>query len=107
MEIIDSFSRAGKYFGCGNGMEYTGVLIIKTDLSLEECKAIYAKYEFKDVWEAVYVYHVDDRIDYLDVLGYNKQVSGSGYYLVDRTEYSPTVDRTFIQSVLNTDIRGH
>ena len=35
-ELIESISRAGKLTGNGNGMQYFGAILIRSDLSLEE-----------------------------------------------------------------------
>ena len=43
-EIIDSISIAGKLTGNGNGMQYFGAILIKTDLSEEELNNYYNQY---------------------------------------------------------------
>ena len=35
-ELIESLSQAGKLMGNGNGMQYFGAILIRSDLSLEE-----------------------------------------------------------------------
>lgn len=44
-EIMDSFSQAGKLAGNGNGMQYLGAILIKSELTLEEINAHYAQYK--------------------------------------------------------------
>lgn len=44
-EIIESTSDAGKLSGCGNGMQYFGAILIKSDLSLKELKDYYSQYK--------------------------------------------------------------
>lgn len=42
-ELIDTVSAAGKLVGNGNGMQYFGAILIKSELSLEELKEYYGK----------------------------------------------------------------
>ena len=48
-ELIESISRAGKLTGNGNGMQYFGAILIRSDLSLEELDASYVPVEQKIV----------------------------------------------------------
>ena len=41
-ELIESISRAGKLTGNGNGMQYLGALLVKSNLSLKDLKKYYA-----------------------------------------------------------------
>lgn len=43
-EIVDSISIAGKLTGNGNGMQYFGAILVKTDLSKEELEEYYNQY---------------------------------------------------------------
>ena len=49
-ELIESISRAGKLTGNGNGMQYFGAILIRSDLSLEELDAYYSGYRSNE-WE--------------------------------------------------------
>ena len=40
-ELLDTVSAAGKLVGNGNGMQYFGAILIKSELSLEELKNYY------------------------------------------------------------------
>ena len=42
-ELIESVHESGKLVGNGNGMQYFGAILIKSDLSLEELKRILFK----------------------------------------------------------------
>ncbi|MBQ8824665.1 MAG: hypothetical protein IJZ64_05465, partial [Ruminococcus sp.] len=44
-EIIESISKAGKLVGNGNGMQYFGAILIKSNLSLQELKNYYSQYK--------------------------------------------------------------
>ena len=41
-ELIESLSQAGKLTGNGNGMQYFGAILIRSELSLEELDAYYS-----------------------------------------------------------------
>lgn len=43
-ERIDSTSQAGKLVGNGNGMQYLGALLIRSDQSLEQLRSFYRSY---------------------------------------------------------------
>lgn len=43
-EVVDSISIAGKLTGNGNGMQYFGAILVKTDLSKEELEEYYNQY---------------------------------------------------------------
>ena len=49
-ELIESLSQAGKLTGNGNGMQYFGAILIRSDLSLEELDAYYSGYRSNE-WE--------------------------------------------------------
>lgn len=53
-ELLDTVSAAGKLVGNGNGMQYFGAILIKSELSLEELKEYYGKLasdEFQNIVE--------------------------------------------------------
>lgn len=43
-EYVEGISAAGKFTGNGNGMQYFGAMLIKTDLSLDELNSYYSDY---------------------------------------------------------------
>lgn len=43
-EIVGSVSNAGKFVGNGNGMQYLGAILLKSQLNLEEVKKHYSLY---------------------------------------------------------------
>ena len=49
-ELIESLSQAGKLTGNGNGMQYFGAILIKSELSLEELETYYSDYRSNE-WE--------------------------------------------------------
>lgn len=42
-QLLDTVSAAGKLVGNGNGMQYFGAILIKSELSLDELKEYYGK----------------------------------------------------------------
>ena len=51
-ELIESLSQAGKLTSNGNGMQYFGAILIRSDLSLEELDAYYSGYRSNE-WECL------------------------------------------------------
>ena len=43
-ELIESLSQAGELTGNGNGMQYFGAILIRSELSLEELETYYSDY---------------------------------------------------------------
>lgn len=48
-EYIESFSVAGKIAGNGNGMQYLGGIVIKSDASLENLQTYYSQYDKEEL----------------------------------------------------------
>ena len=42
-ELVESISEAGKFVGNGNGMQYFGAILVKSELSEEELNAYYSE----------------------------------------------------------------
>ncbi len=51
-ELLETKSLAGKLVGCGNGMQYFGAILVKSDLALDELKVYYGKYA-NDEYECI------------------------------------------------------
>lgn len=84
--LCDSVSSAGKLVGNGDGMQYFGAILIKSELSLEELRNYYAKYQKNSsscfvekqlTKQITVVENIDLTFDALD-----KVNSFSGYYIV-------------------------
>ncbi len=100
-EMIESLSRAGKLTGNGNGMQYFGAILIKSDLPLEELNAYYSEYRSNE-WE--YLVEVQEgqsvkAIDHGEVQ-LSEEVKGDEYYIV----YSWGSSNSLLDEL---DIRGH
>ena len=79
-EYIEQAYKAGKLVGNGNGMQYFGAVLIKSELSAEELQEYYLRFATNDE-------------DCVDILGDN-------YYMVYSWGDNPTIFHSF-------DIRGH
>jgi len=105
-EFIESISAAGKLVGNGNGMQYFGAMLIKSDLSLEELDAYYSAYREVE-WEYVVEVQKDKKIETIDrnyssdYLCFETDIDDDNYYIVYSWGDS---DFDFITWF---DIRGH
>ena len=100
-ELIESLSQAGKLTGNGNGMQYFGAILIKSELSLEELDAYYSDYR-RNEWEYLVEIQEGPSIDVIEhgELQFSEEIKGSGYYIV----YSWGSGDSLLQEL---DIRGH
>lgn len=107
-EIVDSISIAGKVDGNGNGMQYFGAILLKTDLSESELNEYYGKYR-ENEWSFVVKKQNSSEIDVIDRLGYSfenyNDAEKNKYYIV----YSfGSPDNVFLKNMLlEWDLRGH
>lgn len=98
-ELVESTSLAGKMVGNGNGMQYFGAILIKSDLPAETLTAYYADYDCT----------VEPQINASIRAAGNKNLSflhkeyGVGYYIVYTWGDAPD----WLQAWLDTDLRGH
>ncbi|BBF43582.1 hypothetical protein lbkm_2270 [Lachnospiraceae bacterium KM106-2] len=97
-EYLESISKAGKLAGNGNGMQYLGVLLIKSELSVEELSTYYSKFNQECVVEEQFGQNIafSEHVE----LAFDTEVSGSGYYLVYRWGNGK-------EPFASLDIRGH
>ena len=77
-EFIEKQSMAGKLTGNGNGMQYLGVILIKSELSLKELKKYYSDY------------YKENKSDFIE-LGVEKQ-SGKEIKIIEHGSYSFDTD---------------
>lgn len=100
-ELIESLSQAGKLTGNGNGMQYFGAILIRSDLSLEELDAYYSGYRSNE-WEYLVETQEGQSIEMIDheTLQFSEEIKGSGYYIV----YSWGNGKSLLEEL---DIRGH
>ena len=100
-ELIESLSQAGKLTGNGNGMQYFGAILIRSDLSLEELDAYYSGYRSNE-WECLVETQEGQSIEVIDheTLQFSEEIKGSGYYIL----YSWGSGNSLLEEL---DIRGH
>ena len=100
-ELIDSLSKAGKLIGNGNGMQYFGAILIKSDLSLEELDDYYSDYKCNE-WDYLVEVQEGQSVHVIEhgTLYFPKEINGSGYYIV----YSWGNGNHLLEEL---DIRGH
>ena len=100
-KLIESVSQAGKLTGNGNGMQYFGAILIRSDLSLEELDAYYSDYR-RNEWEYLVEIQKGQSIEVIDHGGlqFSEEIKGCGYYIV----YSWGNGDSLLQEL---DMRGH
>lgn len=106
-EYIESFSKAGKLIGNGNGMQYLGGILIKSELSLEDLESYYSQYA-QNEWECIVEKQTGRNIQVVEhgtaslseTVSLNGDIDGDNFYIV----YS-WGDGDSIYSEL--DLRGH
>ncbi len=100
-ELIESLSQAGKLTGNGNGMQYFGAILIRSELSLEELDAYYSDYRSNE-WEYLVETQEGQSVEVIDhgALQFSEEIKGSGYYIV----YSWGSGNSLLEEL---DIRGH
>ena len=100
-ELIESISRAGKLTGNGNGMQYFGAILIRSDLSLEELDAYYSGYRSNE-WECLVETQEGQHIEVIDhgILQFLEEIKDNGYYIV----YSWGSGNSLLEEL---DMRGH
>ena len=100
-ELIESISRAGKLTGNGNGMQYFGAILIRSDLSLEELETYYSDYRSNE-WEYLVEIQEGQSIKVIEheALQFSEEIEDSGYYIV----YSWGSGNSLLKEL---DMRGH
>lgn len=104
-EIIDSLSIAGKYTGSGNGMQYLGAILVKSELSEEEIKEHY-----KEKFQHIEVHKQETtELEFLDIPSGHRfkqfDVDNGSYYCV--ACWGGYIENDAIREILNSDLRGH
>ena len=100
-ELIESLSQAGKLTGNGNGMQYFGAILIRSELSLEELDAYYSDYRSNE-WEYLVEIQEGQSIEVIEhkALQFSEEIEDGGYYIV----YSWGSGNSLLEEL---DIRGH
>ncbi|MBD5467473.1 MAG: hypothetical protein HDR21_04880 [Lachnospiraceae bacterium] len=100
-ELIESVYKAGKLVGNGNGMQYFGAILIKSELSLEELQEYYSEFADSE-WQCIVENQIDTEIRILEHtrLTFETDIEGDHYYIV----YSWGENHTIYHEL---DLRGH
>ena len=99
-EYIEKISRAAKLVGNGNGMQYLGVVLLKSELTLEELEEYYSGYN-------VTVKHqTGKRIEGMNPSGlvFTSEINGDDFYVVYKWGNNDYPLHVFYE---NFDLRGH
>lgn len=100
-EYIEDIYKAGKLVGNGNGMQYFGAILIKSELSLEELREYYLGFAEHE-WECVVEEQTSTEIKIIEhgSLAFKTDVDGTHYYIVYSWGDNDSIFHEF-------DIRGH
>ena len=100
-EFIESIYKAGKLVGNGNGMQYFGAILIKSELSLDELKEYYLEFADNE-WKCIVENQTDTEVEIIEHtnLTFKTDIEGNDYYIV----YSWGDNNTIFHEL---DIRGH
>ena len=93
-ELVESVSKAGKLTGNGNGMQYFGAMLIKSDLTPDELSDFYSG--------AVVKKQTSQKIEVVEheQMSFETVIDGDDYYIVYMFDGSSSF-------FANLDIRGH
>ncbi|MBR1390129.1 MAG: hypothetical protein IJ567_01525 [Lachnospiraceae bacterium] len=100
-ELIESLSQTGKLTGNGNGMQYFGAILIRSELSLEELNTYYSDYRSSE-WDYLVEVQEGQSVEVIEhgTLKFSEGINDSGYYIV----YSWGSSNSLLKEL---DIRGH
>lgn len=100
-EIVETFSRAEKLVGNGNGMQYLGIILIQSDLSLDELDQYYSAYR-ENQWNYIVEEQVTQELGIIEYGSFlfNTDVSDGHFYIV----YSWGDGLPLLRDI---DLRGH
>lgn len=100
-EYVESVSVAGKVIGNGNGMQYLGAILIKSELELEELQTYYSQFAEND-WECIVKEQKGNKVQIVDHRNpkFQTEIVGDDYFVVYSTDGSDSIWADF-------DIRGH
>ena len=82
-EIVETFSAAGKLVGNGNGMQYLGGILIRSELSLEDIRLYYSQYANNE-WECIVERQIDKNIAFIEhsTISLEADIDGNDYFIV-------------------------
>lgn len=100
-EYVESFSAAGKLVGNGNGMQYLGGILIRSEQSLEALKMYYSQFS-QNEWEFIVENQRGRNVSMIEhgTLRLESDAEGDNYFIV----YTWGDNDTIFDAL---DIRGH
>ena len=99
-ERIDSMSQAGRIVGNGNGMQYFGALLIRSDDSADELQRFYTDHQ-EAIDLAIAVTPAQELRDFHGAHGFLGRVGEQGTFVVQAEGHAPG------EMFENADLRGH
>ncbi len=104
-EPLSAKSVAGKLTGAGNGMQYRGALLVRSDLTKDELLAHYQTFLSDD---GVFLF-VDSLVspEYGDLLFPSDGKQENVYQIMLFRNMAVGTETSFWESLLNCDLRGH
>ncbi|MBD5541645.1 MAG: hypothetical protein HDR00_10745 [Lachnospiraceae bacterium] len=100
-ELVEVQSAAGKLVGNGNGMQYFGAILIKSELSLATLETYYAGYA-KEEWECIVEKQDNKAIQVIEHgnLNFETEINSGDFYIVYSWGSNDSIFNEF-------DLRGH
>ena len=100
-EYVEMFSAAGKLVGNGNGMQYLGGILIKSELPIDSIRSYYSQYASNE-WEYLVDKQEGNYIRFVEhgEVSLHTNVDGDNFYIV----YSWGQSNSFLTEF---DTRGH
>lgn len=106
-ELVDSLSIAGKLTGSGNGMQYMGSILVRSELDKEQLKEYYgSRFEFVQVEKQETAELRFIRSGY-SFKNFPKENEGLYYSVTCWDDDRKEMLGSFISELLDFDIRGH
>ena len=108
-ELIDSASIAGKILGNGNGMQYFGIILIKSEMNENELLQWYNSHANIEETDEIYVI----RQETPEIFGQNNfrfnHYSGENncFQIQSFRDIAVGTESSIWESLLNCDMRGH
>lgn len=80
---VEAVSRAGKLAGCGNGMDFLGVVLLESELTLEELDAYYEQFQ-ENSWTCQVARQEGQSVRMVEhgELAFKAPVTGENYYIL-------------------------
>lgn len=106
-EIVDSISVAGKVAGNGNGMQYFGAILLRSESDADALEAYYAPYAAEADYLEVYLQESEYLFEYRDYR-FDHWNADEPLYCVGLWKESVSgFEDSFGEALLNLDLRGH